>query len=410
MAKAPPAHRLAEFDVVRAFVLIGVFTMNYIVQWNVEELRRVRWGQINTPSPLLRHFLDPWQGPLGTRFAATLTTLVGVGVVLLSRRSVTSGDADAIREDRWRLRRRGLLFILAGIFFDVVWPGNILHFTGLFLIFSAWAIRWRPRTLLAAAVTVMFATAAQRIVVFRMVDTTHDLSWWGSRSPQGPLRLLGTPRGFLSNVISWGAHPILPWLSFVLIGMSIAKLDLTGAAVKLKLLGVGAVSLAAGYGLRYVGESVLVERWKWIASTEAGGFGRTSPFGKGMPAYVISTVGSSLLILVSVLWIAQRFPRALPIRVLARAGKVTFTIYMSHGVIAWLLVDRHWVGQNFGFMRSLGIALGSWATAVVIGAFIHRTFGTGPLEWLLRQIGGPARQVSIKQASPSGDPDVPGVT
>ncbi len=390
MAQASPAHRLAEFDVVRAVVLIGVFTMNYIVQWNVEEIRRRGWNQINAPSPLLRHFMDPWQGPLSTRFAATLSTLVGIGVVLLSARSVASGDVASIREDRWRLRRRGVLFVLAGIFFEVVWPGEILHFTGLFLIIAAWAIRWRPRSLMMAATAVMLFTAVQRVIVFNAVGPSEELSWWGGRNLQTGVRSLGNPRGFLSNVLSWGGHPILPWVSFVLVGMAIAKLDLRSARVKSMLIAAGAGAFVFGYGLRIITSPLISDKWKWVASTEPGGFGRVSPFGKAMPAYVIGTAGSSVVFLITVLWIAQRFPRFLPIRILARAGKVTFSIYVLHGVIPWLLVDRKWVGQNFGLVRSLGIAAASWAVAVVIGALVHRTFGTGPLEWLLRQIGGNA--------------------
>jgi uncharacterized protein len=401
MAKAPPAHRLAEFDVVRAVVLIGVFTMNYIVQWNVEELRRVPWSQIKTPSPLLRHFMDPWQGPLSTRFAATLSTLIGVGIVLLSARSVASGDAASIREDRWRLRRRGLLFVLAGIFFEVVWPGEILHFAGLFLIIGAWAIRWRPRSLMIAATAVMLFTAVQRILVFRSVEVDEQMSWWGGRNLQTGIRSLGNPRGFLSNVLSWGGHPILPWMAFVFTGMAIAKLDLKSSKVKTQLVVAGLVSFAAGYGLRFVVSGLLSDKWKWVGSTEPGGFGRVSPFGKAMPAYVLTTTGSSTVFLISVLWIAQHFPRFLPIRVLARAGKVTFSIYVAHGVIPWLLADRHWVGQNFGLVRSIGIAFASWAVAIVIGAFMHRTFGTGPLEWLLRQVGGSGRSSGTTSMIPA---------
>jgi uncharacterized protein len=388
MPKPIDRHRLPEFDVVRAVVLIGVFMMNYIVQWNVEEIRRTQgWARIDAPD-WLRKTMDPWNGPMSTRFAATLTTLVGVGIVLLSAKSVGSGDADRIREDRWRLRRRGVLFILIGIFFDVVWPGEILHFTGLFLIVGAWAIRWRSRILVLAAVGVMITTTVQRSLVFANVGEDEVYSWWGGYSPQTGMRSLGTPRGFLSNVLSWGGHPLLPWLSFVFVGMALAKLDLRSVKTKGVLLAAGAAGVIAGYSLRFIGNLVLPERWKWTASTGAGDFGRFSPFGKAMPPYVLSTVGSSVFFLVLVLWIAQRFPTAPPIRLLARAGKVTFTIYIAHGIIPWLLADRKWVGQNFGLQRSMLIALASWIVAVTLGATIHRLFGIGPLEWLLRQFSG----------------------
>jgi uncharacterized protein len=390
MAKPGAPHRMPEFDVVRAMTLFGVFMMNYVVQWNVEEIRNVRgWDRIKGPE-LLRKAIDPWNGPMSTRFAATLTMLVGVGIVLLSARSVASGDAARISEDRWRLRRRGVLFVLIGIFFDVVWPGEILHFAGLFLICGAWFIRWRALHLALAGFAVMLITALQRSMVFLVVGSDEPLSWWGGYSPETQTRSLGTPRGFLSNVLSWGGHPLLPWLTFVFVGMAIAKLNLRSARLKVTLLGSGVLAVVVGYGLRFVGNEVLPERWKWAASTVSGGFGQTSPFGKAMPLYVLTTVGSSVVALIGVLWIAQRFPTALPTRVLARAGKVTFTIYVLHGVIPWLLADQHLIGQNFGLIRSMAIAVGSWITAVLMGALVHRTFGIGPLEWLLRKFSGEA--------------------
>jgi uncharacterized membrane protein YeiB len=162
----------------------------------------------------------------------------------------------------------------------------------------------------------------------------------------------------------------------------------------------GASLVAVGYAMRLVGRTFLADRWDWAASTSPGGFGRVSPFGGGMPAYVVSTVGSSVLFLVGVLWVAERFGASLPARVLARAGKVTFTIYVAHGVIPWFLTSQGWVGQNFGLQRSLGIAFGSWFVAILAGAAMHKAFGTGPLEWLLRQLSGSALRVQPVASQP----------
>jgi uncharacterized protein len=380
--------RIAAFDVVRAVVLLGVFTMNYIVEWNIDELSRVPWGSIEA-NPSLRRVMNPWTGPLATRFAATLTMLVGVGIVLLSARSVASGDASAVREDRWRLRRRGMVFVLAGIFFDVVWPGEILHFTGLYLIIAAWAIRWSASTLFSAAVGVAALTSLQRTLVFVAVGPEERYSWWGGALANRP-RSLGTPRGFLSNVLSWGGHPVLPWLSFVFVGMAIAKLNLSSRRVRLIIIVVGMVGFVGGYVVGFIGQTLLPDKWDWVAATQPGGFGRVSPFGGGMPAYVLSTAGSSAVLLVSTYWLAERFAGALPIRVLARAGKVTFTIYVAHGVLPWALTSKQWVGQDFGLVGSIAIAAASWAVSMIVGALMHRRFGIGPLEWLLRQISGPS--------------------
>jgi uncharacterized protein len=396
-------HRLPEFDVVRAVVLLGVFTMNYIVQWNVDEIREARgWAGIDAPG-WLKTILDPWQGPLSTRFAASLSMLVGVGISLLAAKSVVSGDKFQITADRWRLRRRGVLFILIGIFFDAVWPGEILHFTGVYLILGAWAIRWKRRGLVVAALSVSVLTAVQRVAVFNVVSPEDSWgSWWsGSASNQSNGRSIGTPRGFFSNILGWGGHPILPWMSFVFIGMAIGKIDLQSTRTKVKLLVTGVVACAAGYGLGAVGTMVLNDKWDWAASTDPGGFGFVSPFSLGMPAYVLNTIGSSLVVLLGVMWAASATPAWPTTRLLARAGKVTFTIYLAHGLIPWALNNWDVLGQNFGLTGSLAIAGGSWMLAMLLGGAMHRAFGTGPMEWMLRQMGGPAAGGSARSLESS---------
>jgi uncharacterized protein len=197
---------------------------------------------------------------------------------------------------------------------------------------------------------------------------------------------------------SWGGHPILPWMAFVLIGMGLGKFAFGPRAPRVRLLALGVGFVAVGYGARFFLESFVSESWHWALSTEPGGFGRVSPFGLGMPLYVLTTAGSSIVVLIGVHWICSRFEASLPVRVLAHAGQMTFTIYLLHGLIPWFVVSRGWVGDRFGLVGSLGIAVGCWFLAVVAGALWHRRFGIGPMEWLLRNIGGREPAAAIEQA------------
>jgi uncharacterized protein len=380
--------RRPDFDVARAVVLLGVFTMNYVVVWNLDEIRSRGWSGIAGPE-LLREMFDPWKGPLATRFAATLSTLVGVGVALLSARAVASDDREAIRQDRWRLRRRGLLFMFVGIFFEAVWPGEILHFTGVYLILAAWVIRWRRSALLIGAVAVAALTAIQRIAVFQQVgQQSSAMSWWGGYSEDNFTRSIGNPRGFMSNILSWGGHPVLPWFAFVLIGIALGRTDLSSRRTKLYLIAGGATAGVLGYLGRAVGKGFVPPRWEWTMNTEPGGFGRISPFGLGMPMYVITTAGTSTAALVLLVWMSQRTSNWLLTRLLAHAGQMTFTSYLLHGLIPWFTQDQDWLGSNYGLVGSLAIAVSSWLGAVVLGGLYHHYVGRGPMEWLLRQVGG----------------------
>ena len=386
-----PRARLPEFDVVRSIVLIGVFTMNYIVFWRTERLAG-GWQGDGAPG-WLTTFMNPWTGPLSTRFAATLVTLVGVGVSLGGRTAEHSGDPATINEHRWRLRRRGVLFILIGVMFDAAWSGGVLHYVGTYLLLVSFVFAWRTRHLVVLTIGVVLLTVAERVAVFVVVGD-DQLSWWSGING-GTFRRhpVGTPQGYLSSVLSWGGHPVLPWLGFVLGGIVLARVLVphNGAPVtnriRAKVIGVGLGIMGCGFAFAMVANSVVTDRWRWIASLDpVASFG--PPFGLAMPAYFLSTLGSSVIAITVISWVARRTARWLPVRVLTRAGRVTFSLYVLHGLIPWALTVHGIVGTNLSLYQALGVAFGSWSLAVVVGALYLRWRGIGPMEWLLRKIGG----------------------
>ena len=384
--------RVAEFDVVRAVALLGVFTMNYVVFWRVEQLRGLGWSDERAPGWLVT-VLHPWSGPLSTRFAATLVTLVGMGIALGARSAVAGGDPARISGQRWRLRRRGVLFILVGVMFDAVWSGEILHYVGTYLILAAWMITWSTRRLVAAAFGVVAFTAALRVCVFVVVDE-RSFSWWNGVNARSARRFpVGTPQGYLSSVLSWGGHPVLPWLTFVIVGMLLARwlvpegVDHVSNRGRLRIVLGGVVLAGAGFAFAMIANVVVTDRWAWVASLDPVSLAG-SPFGLGMPAYVLSVAGTAVVAITLISWLARRWEGLLPVRVLARAGRVTFTIYVLHGLVPWALTVHGIVGQGHGLYASLAIAFGAWSCAVTVGALYQRWRRIGPLEWLLRRIGG----------------------
>jgi uncharacterized protein len=381
----PP--RLAQFDVARAMVLLGVFTMNYVVNFNIELLRDSGWEGLDAPE-WLKKVMDTNTGPLSTRFAATLVTLVGMGITFLSRSAVASKDPAAIDAVRWRLRRRGALFILSGIFFDNAWPGTILHFTGTYLILCSFIITWRRRALLTSAVIITALTVVQRIVVFQTTKNDEPYtSWWSGYRYQSRMPV-GTVQGFISNVTTWGGHPILPWLAFVFVGMSLAMLNWTHMRTYYLVGMIGLSFIGLGYLVRYLGRKALSDEWMWTASIDPGAFQRKSPFGLGMPAYVVAGIGSSVTAIALFAGFAFRFPRFLPVRVLARAGRVTFSLYILHGLIPWALTAFDVDKRSHGLVESMVIAFAGWVVAISAGAVWQKYLHIGPMEWLLRKFGG----------------------
>jgi uncharacterized protein len=384
--------RLAQFDVARGVVLLGVFVMNYIVFLNIKLLRELSelglgWDGLSAPG-WLRSVMNTETGPLSTRFAAALATLVGMGIAFLSRSAVQSKNPVAIDALRWRLRRRGALFILTGIFFDGPWPGTILHFTGTYLVLCSFVVTWRARWWLTGAAVVSALTVVHRVVIFRTSrGEPPNTSWWGGYRYQNRMAV-GTVQGFISNVTTWGGHPILPWLAFVFVGMSLTTLNWNRMRTYYLVFATGLAFSALGYLVQFVGKRALSDEWAWAASVDPGAFRRTPPFGLGMPAYVLAAIGSSIAAISLIAGFAFRFPHFLPVRVLARAGRVTFSLYILHGLIPWFLIALDVDKQRHGLVESMVIALAGWLVAIIVGAFWQKYLRIGPMEWLLRKFGG----------------------
>ncbi|MFO0880370.1 MAG: DUF418 domain-containing protein [Gemmataceae bacterium] len=85
--------------------------------------------------------------------------------------------------------------------------------------------------------------------------------------------------------------------------------------------------------------------------------------------------------------LADYFP-TWPVRMIASAGKMSLTVYLSETVIATGLA-YHWGLGLFGTIGPAGqlaIALGIWATLVVASHLWLRRFQRGPMEWLWRRL------------------------
>ena len=367
----------------RAVALAGVFVQNYVVAFNIKPLRTDAWP--DAFRGWLARLVDYTQGPLTTRFAASLVTIFGIGLTMLSRRDAFSP---------WIAVRRGLLLFVGGMWFNTVWPGTILPFYGMYLILLAPFTRIkRSWILLVSAVTITALTFLSRALIFFALEKdrgrlSEDLSWLAMRSPNGDRLGVSDPRGFAGSMLYWGAHPLLPWLAFVLVGMWVGRTAWHTSRIQMRLIGAGSVMVAAGYGVASVMTRVGSGRWDWAWSTTLSSPYRKNPIKYDAPLYVLTTVGSSIAGIGLVLYSATRFPAAVVVRWLARAGTVTLSIYVLHGAIPaglfrWALTD-----PLIGVGWSVLLAVGAWVAAMALGGWWARRFGLGPLEWLLRRVGG----------------------
>lgn len=364
--------RLPGLDVTRAVALIGVVVMNYHGYLN--------GGSGPDPSFAERVF-DTSDGPLSTRFAATFVLVAGMGVTLLTNRSRTAGDRDAIRVDRWRLVRRGLLLYSLGLLIEWIWHGTILVYYGAFFMVAALLFTLRLRWL--AVIGVGAALAGAGIALFRVVHALdgHDVSWLDPA--------IDSPRNLLLRTFVGYTHPLLPWLLFFCAGIALGRFLPYISGLRVPIIATGLALFVGTYAINYFGLRAATDDF---ASTDRNaaiwrGVLSTGPFDRGL-LYSFGALGSSLVAFAVISWIADRFPTAPPTTLLRHAGQMTLSLYVLHVITFNAFV--HWWGwvTDTGLDTALVFALVFWAFAIAIGAWWHRFVGTGPLERIYRDFGG----------------------
>lgn len=360
-AAAPTvSRRYIELDVVRAVALIGVCVVNFHGYLIID-------GAKYPPTTFVERIFDPWDGPLATRFAATFVVVAGMGITLLTRRSRASGDRRAISADRWTLIRRGVLLYTFGFFLNWVWSGTILFFYGAFFAAGAVLLTLRSRWLVAIGTGTALAAAGIQWWALNQQSNGHDASWLLSADAATNR----SPRDLLLDTFVRGTHPLLPWLVFLCMGMVLGRVMPFSTQRRTELAAAGAACLALGYLAR---DSVA-----WHPTLAS-----TAPVGRGM-FYTLTTVGSSLLAVSLVGWLAHATAHSRVTLALAAAGRTTLTLYVGHVLVYNLLV--HWLGwvQPGALGTALLFAAIYWLCAMVAAALYQRRYGIGPLEWVYRK-------------------------
>src|SRR5687767_14262681 len=105
-------------------------------------------------------------GFLDGRAAATFVVLAGIGLSLLSRRAVASGNSESIRNVSRLFVYRGLFLLVLGFINLAIWPGDILRVYGVSLLLASALLTASNRSLLFAAL----GFAIGFLVLFVVVD------------------------------------------------------------------------------------------------------------------------------------------------------------------------------------------------------------------------------------------------
>ena len=351
--------RVGGVDVARGLAILGMFTAHL---GDADGARL--WNGAS------------WLEAADGRSAAMFALLAGVSAGFISGGAEMTPEWEAaphrMRHARVRILVRaavllplGILLAVLGTRIAVILPSYAIMFAMLTV-----ALAWRPRRLLLAAGVVLLVAPP---VVYLARD---GLPYPG-------------PVGYPMDLLVGEYYPALVWVAYLLVGLALARLDLTSTAMPRGLLLWGPPLAVLGYGVgavavRTVPEEHTLRRALLDASPHADS-----------AVEVVGNVGVVLCVLAVCLVLASRAPAwCYPV---AATGALALTAYtVQIVVIAWLGDDV--------FIRPSNLRLAAFVVVTLAVATLwRRALGRGPLEAALHSASTRMADRLAPRASPLGE-------
>lgn len=359
--------RLVGLDVARCLALLGMMATHVLDS-------RTPTGELTTAQWLA-----------GGRASALFAVLAGVAMALVAGGRTPVRGGDRVRTSL-ALLVRALAVAAIGIGLGVLDTGVaviLTYYAVLFVLGLPFlGLTWRP-LLGLAVVWAVAAPVVSRLLVPRLPERQFE-------SPQPDQ--LDTPGQLLSELLLTGYYPAFGWLTYLLLGMALGRMDLRSRRVAVRVAAAGAVVAVAA---TLVSDALTRSRFAVAELDQAAGgmFGQTPVEGPDAgwrwllvvaphsttPFDLAQTAGSAALViglcLLLVGWVGdvsrtgERF-----VQVAFGAGTMTLTLYTVHLVMK---TERVWpVEEPSSYVLHVVVVL--W-TGSVFAALGRR----GPLEQLV---------------------------
>ena len=373
-ARSDRSGRVVGLDVARCLALLGMVAVHVLPE-------RAPGGDLTAA-----HWLA------GGRASALFAVLAGVTLALL-----TGGDRRRCGvRDLLAIAVRALLVATLGLALGGLDSGLavILTYYGVLFLLGLPFVGLGPRALLVmAAGWAVAAPVVSHLVRPTLPPRTFDVPSFAS---------LADPGALLSDLLLTGYYPAVPWLTYLLAGMAVGRLDLRSpaVAVRLALGGLAAAVTALAVSATLLSMPALRDPLAAdpLGATDdvlrdaAGGMAGVTPTDgpwqwllvaaphSATPFDLVQTTGSALavvgLCLLVVGALRGRIEHA--VAVFFGAGTMTLTLYSLHVL---LRTETLWPPDH-------GDAAFRWHVLVLLsfGAIFVAVDAPGPFEWFVRRV------------------------
>ncbi|MFZ3451762.1 heparan-alpha-glucosaminide N-acetyltransferase domain-containing protein [Arthrobacter sp. 7Tela_A1] len=325
------------------------------------------------------------------RASALFAVVAGIGLALLTG-GPNPGAGRSPGASRRGIAARAVVIALIGLLLgglDTSIAIILFHYAVLFLLVLPFTNMRLGRLAAWAGAWVCLSPVLAYLVRPWLIDTVVPPDVGGNITWEHFLE----PATLLSDVLFTGVYPAVQWMSYLLIGMVIGRLQLSDLRVQAGLLAAG---IFAAVGAKYL---------SWYLLIDAGGFaellttesGRTWPIGRmlevnltgvdqsgswwwlavsaphsGTTFDLLHTAGTAAAVVAACLLLTRSRPNLL--LPLSAAGAMTLTLYSVH-IWVMALLDAQETAPDPGWTFWLQAA-----AAVLVGLAFVRLGSRGPLE------------------------------
>ncbi len=348
--------RLDGLDLARFMALIGMVIVNFSIVMGAE----------NTATG----FFAAVSNALHGRAAALFVVLAGIGLGLAAKRERSGAQWQQFYIIHYK---RAAFLLVIGLLNMLVFEADILHYYAFYFALGVVCIRW-PGWALYTAIIVLMAAFVVMVIVLN-----YDAGWdWKAYSYTG----FWTLEGFVRNLFFNGWHPVIPWLAFLLWGMSLARLDLYANSTRLWVLACHGLIFVTASGL-----SLWLTGFVSAYDPQAALLFAADPL-PPMPLYILAGGGAAGMVVALCLLVTPYLKRLNVLDLFTRPGRQTLTLYVAHIYLGMGAMEALGLLGDQNIETAMLASLLFGLVAILYAWFWQLFFTRGPMENLMRKLTG----------------------
>ncbi|MCP4159934.1 MAG: DUF418 domain-containing protein [Deltaproteobacteria bacterium] len=352
--------RIVGIDLARSLAVIGMIIVNF----------KVVFGQ--NGSCIIQNITALFEG----KAAATFVVLAGVGIALISN---SANNHEKYLKIKSGIYKRAVFLFVTGLSYIIIWPADILHFYGFYMLISIWVLKFKRNSILFFSIFLIFSYP------FLMLIIDYSQGWDFNMLEYSDL---WTIEGFIRNLFYNGFHPVIPWAGFMLIGVWYGKMDLHDDKIVKKSLIISLLVFVLLQLISFITVDFL-SNGNLNTKMELNSILGTEPM-PPLPVYMISGSSFAILIVSFCILVAKRFHKNIIIDAFQKMGQMALTFYVAHVVIGMGLVEIIYpeMEGEFNITFSFCYALIFSFLCIIFAKYWSKKQKRGPLELIMRFFTG----------------------